>query len=109
MLATVKRQSTEHALALMDIAPCPGGGRQRAHDRMVRRMEVFGCVLARRRVATADVTAGLAFAQRDPKRSLRQTLGTAVGSRLLGKIRRGQTRQMFTRLSHLPSYCKANR
>ena len=48
MLGTVKRWSTEHALALMDIAPCPRGRRQRAHDRMIRRLEMFGRVLARR-------------------------------------------------------------
>jgi hypothetical protein len=64
----------------MDIAPDPSGGRDSAHDRMLRLMEMFGRVLARRGIATTNVTAGLALAKRNPKSSFRQTLGTRIGS-----------------------------
>lgn len=85
----------------MEIAPNPSRWRQRAHDRMLRLMEVFGRVLARRRVATADVTARLALAQRDPKSFLRQALRTCVRSLLWGEVRWAQARKMFTRHGHI--------
>ena len=64
----------------MDIAPDPSRGWDSAHDGMVRLMEMFGRVLARRGIATTNVTTGLALAKRDPKSPLRQALGTCAGS-----------------------------
>jgi len=53
---------------------------------MMRVVEVFGRVLARRRIATADMAARLALAQSYPKRSLNHALFTRVGSFGRGKV-----------------------
>ena len=77
--------SAETGLRLMNIAPSPSRRRHRAHDRMLRRVKVFGCMLAGRRVAATHVAARLAFAQRHPYRPLAQALLTGVRSFLRGK------------------------
>lgn len=54
-------------LNLIDITPAPIFPRlKRAHDGMVRMMEVFGGVLVGRTVAARDMSTGQALAQMDP-------------------------------------------
>jgi hypothetical protein len=53
---------------------------------MVRFMEMFGRVLARGGIATADVAARLALAKRNPNSSFSQALFTGIGSSLPGKV-----------------------
>ena len=60
----------EHILCLVHIAPDPGRRRHSTHHWMLRIMEMFGGVLARRRIATANVAARSAFAKSDPKGAL---------------------------------------
>jgi hypothetical protein len=80
----------------MDITPCPGRRWDSPHDGMLRLMEVFGRVLARGGIATANVAARLALAKSYPNRPLSYALLTRVGSFLCGKIFRGKPLQMFT-------------
>jgi hypothetical protein len=54
---------------------------------MLRIMEMFGGVLARRRIATANVAARLAFAKSDPKGALAQALLAGIGRSLRREIR----------------------
>ena len=70
----------------MDVAPSPSGRRDSAHDGMLRLMEVFGRVLARRGIATADMAARLALAKSNPNSSLSKALLARTGSSLRGKI-----------------------
>jgi hypothetical protein len=90
----------EHTLCLMHIAPDPGGRGNSAHHWMLRVMEMFSGVLARRRIATANVAAGSALAKSDPKSTLGQALLAGIGSSLRREIPGFQPRQMFTRLGH---------
>jgi hypothetical protein len=83
-------------LRFVDVAPRPGGRRDGAHNRMLRLMEVFGRVLARRGIATADVAARLAFAQSNPKSSLGETLFACARSFLRREILYAQSFQMIT-------------
>jgi hypothetical protein len=53
---------------------------------MLRIMEMFGRVLARRRIATADVAAGSALAKSNPKSTLGQALLASIGSFLRREI-----------------------
>ena len=53
---------------------------------MLRVMEMFGGVLARRRVATADMATGSALAKSNPKRALSQALLAGIGSSLRREI-----------------------
>jgi hypothetical protein len=58
-------------------------------------LKMSGRVLAGRRIATADVAAALAFAQRHPKRALSQTLFASVYGFLRRKIFTRKSGQMF--------------
>jgi hypothetical protein len=53
---------------------------------MLRIMEMFGGVLARRRIAAANVAAGSALAKSDPKGALGQALLAGLGSSLQREI-----------------------
>jgi hypothetical protein len=53
---------------------------------MLRVMEMFSGVLARRRIATANVAAGSALAKSNPKRALDQALLAGVRSSLRREI-----------------------
>jgi hypothetical protein len=90
----------EHTLCLMHIAPDPGGRGNSAHHWMLRVMEMFGGVLARRRIATANVAAASALAKSNPKRALDQAFLAGVRSSLRREILGFQPRQMFTRFGH---------
>jgi hypothetical protein len=61
-----RRRLTEHTLCVMDVAPGPSRRRDSTHDRVLRLMEVFGRVLARRGITTANVTTRLALAKSNP-------------------------------------------
>ena len=87
---------TEDTLRLMDVAPCPSRRRDSSHDRMLCLMEVFGRMLSRRGIATADVAARSALANRDPDRPLRQTLLACARCFLRGKVFGAKSFQMFT-------------
>jgi predicted transcriptional regulator len=52
---------------------------------MLRLLEMFGCVLACRRIATANVAARLTLVKRYPKSALNQALLASVESALRGK------------------------
>ena len=77
---------TEDTLRLMDVAPCPSRRRDSSHDRMLCLMEVFGRMLSRRGIATADVAARSALAKRNPNSSLSQALLTRARSSLRRKV-----------------------
>ena len=83
----------------MDIAPYPCRGRDGAHDGMLRLTKVLGRVLPTRRIA-ADMAARLAFAKRNPNRSLSRTFLARVESFLWRKILGLQPSQVFTRVFH---------
>jgi hypothetical protein len=91
-----QRKLTEDTLLLMNIAPCPGRGWDRAHDRMLRHMKMLGGVLAGRGIATADVAARLALAKSNPTSSFRQALLASARSILRGKVLCAEACQMFT-------------
>ena len=66
----------------INIAPAPVFTRlERLDDRMFRRMEVFRGVLVLRRIAAADVAAGHAEPQVDPRVANLQAVFTAVSAR----------------------------
>src|SRR4026209_128639 len=75
----------EHILRLVHIAPDPGRWRHSAHHRMLRVVEMFGGMLAGRRIATADVTARSALAKSDPKCPLGQAFLAGIASSLRRK------------------------
>jgi len=89
-------RSSELALRLVNVAPCPASRRDGTHHRMLGFMKVFGRVFARRRVATADMSARSALAQRHPKSSLAQTLFARVRRFLWREVIRCQTLQVLT-------------
>jgi len=76
----------EHTLCFMHIAPGPSRRRDSAHHWMLHVIEMFAGVLARRRVATADVATGSALAKSNPKRALSQALLAGIGSSLRREI-----------------------
>jgi hypothetical protein len=81
--------SGEDTLLLMNVTPCPGCRRQRAHDRMLRRLEMFGRVFSRRGIAAVDMAAGLTLAKSDPNGSFRQALPASPRGSLWRKITAG--------------------
>ena len=94
--------STEIELHLVGVAPAPGLSRlNRAHDRMVHRVEVPGRVLVLRRVAAADVAAFHAHAQMDPAVACLEALFTPGRSGL----HVSNLIKMFTGL-HISSVCR---
>lgn len=67
---------------LVDITPAPiFAGLERLNDRVLRFMEMFGCVLIFGGVATADVAADKAEAQMHPAIATRQAFRTTGRAR----------------------------
>ena len=57
---------TERRLCFVDVAPGPSRRWHRAHDRMVRRVEMLGRVLAGRLIAASDMATHQAHPQMEP-------------------------------------------
>src|SRR3974390_2157512 len=91
----------EFTLDFVHIAPGPSvSGLDRAHDRMMGLMEMLCSVLSRRRIATADMTAGHALAQMHPPGSLFQAFLAGMGRSRRWKICLSKIIEMFTWFIH---------
>ncbi len=87
----------ELARDFVHIAPRPLlSGHHRTHHGMVGLVKMPGRVFTGRRVATADIAAGLALAQRNPLRAFFQAVFTDEGHGRRRKVGRGQVFEMIT-------------